>query len=117
MYCMKKLLKIYKTATCFLIANLVIVTKFTMSTLVINTHVHNEMTRFYNSMMLKHKNITAFNQENIKTGNEITVNKIDTLITKGKKRKEKGNEQFNDQDEKEKKNWALVKSKKEQTLL
>lgn len=103
MYGMKKLLKIYKTATCFLIANLVIVTKFTMSTLVINTHVHNEMTRFYNSMMLKHKNITAFNQENIKTGNEITVNKIDTLITKGKKRKEKGNEQFNDKDEKEKK--------------
>lgn len=74
-----------------------------MSTLVINTHVHNEMTRFYNSMMLKHEKITAFNQENIKTGNEITVNKIDTLITKGKKRKEKGNEQFNDKDEKEKK--------------
>lgn len=103
MYGMKKLLKIYKTATCFLIANLVIVTKFTMSTLVINTHVHNQMTRFYNSMMLKHKKITAFSQENIKTGNEITVNKIDTLITKGKKRKEKGNEQFNDKDEKEKK--------------
>lgn len=83
---MTKLLKIHKTATCFLIANLVIVTKFTMCTLVINTHVHKEMTRFYNSMMLKHKKITAFNQENIKTGNEMKVNKIDTLITQEKKK-------------------------------
>lgn len=57
-----------------------------MCTLVINTHVHKEMTRFYNSMMLKHKKITAFNQENIKTGNEMKVNKIDTLITQEKKK-------------------------------